>query len=162
MMRKSTPTSTARHLFSALALVGTLSSLVFVLAACEDKAIGRKCDVQADAGLSQAVFNGQALECPTRICVKPARDNAVATAVDTAPFCTAECSKDSDCDGETRDSANSGDKRCKGGFVCGVGFEVGPLCCKKICLCKDFIPKAGLTAAASCDKSKGVSTCPNL
>jgi hypothetical protein len=98
----------------------------------------------------------------TRICVKPARDTGVATAAHTAPFCTAECSKDSDCDGETRDSANSGDKRCKGGFVCGVGFEVGPLCCKKICLCKDFIPKAGLTAAASCDKSKGVSTCPNL
>jgi len=163
MMRKPIPTSlTARHLCSALTLLGTLSSLVFVLAACEDKAIGRRCDVQADAGLNQAVFNGQALECPTRICVKPARDMGVAKAVDTAPYCTAECSKDSDCDGETRDRSNGADKRCTSGFVCGVGFEVGPLCCKKICLCKDFIPATGLPAAASCDKSKGVSTCQNL
>jgi len=162
MMRKSCPTTTtARRLLSALTLVGALSSLVFVLGACEDKAIGRRCDVQADAGEMQAVFNGQALECPTRICLKPAADPMVAK-VDTAPYCTAECSSDSDCDGETRDGNNGGDKRCKTGFVCGVGFEVGPLCCKKICLCKDFIPKTGLTAAASCDKSKGVSTCPNL
>jgi hypothetical protein len=163
MMRKSIPTTLkARHLLSALTLLGTLSSLVFVLAACEDKAIGRRCDVQADAGANQAVFNGQALECPTRICVKPSRDVTVATAVDTAPYCTAECSKDGDCDGETRDSMNGADKRCRGGFVCGVGFEVGPLCCKKICLCKDFIPKNGLPPVASCDKSKGISTCPNL
>src|SRR5262245_56654262 len=76
MMRKPIPTLTARHLFSALSLAGALASLVFVLAACEDKAIGRRCDVQADAGINQAVFNGQALECPTRICVKPARDVA--------------------------------------------------------------------------------------
>src|SRR3954463_16547652 len=122
MMRKSVPTTlTARQIFSALTLLGTLTSLVFVLAACEDKAIGRRCDVQADAGLNQAVFNGQALECPTRICVKPSRDMGVAKAVDTAPYCTAECSKDSDCDGETRDRNNGADKRCQGGFVCGVG-----------------------------------------
>jgi hypothetical protein len=163
MMRKPYPTTTtARRLLSALTLAGALSSLVFVLAACEDKAIGRRCDVQADAGSMQAVFNGQALECPTRICLKPARDNGVAANVDTAPYCTAECSKDSDCDGETRDKNNGADRRCKGGFVCGVGFEVGPLCCKKICLCKDFIPAGGIPPAASCDKSKGVSTCPNL
>src|SRR5688572_2499986 len=82
MMRKSCPTTTtARRLLSALSLAGALSSLVFVLAACEDKAIGRRCDVQADAGPMQAVFNGQALECPTRICLKPARDNGVASTV---------------------------------------------------------------------------------
>jgi len=162
MMRKSCPTTPARRLLSALSLLGAASSLVFVLAACEDKAIGRRCDVQADAGAMQAVFNGQALECPTRICVKPARDNAVADVVDTAPYCTGECSSDGDCDGETRDRSNGADKRCKTGFVCGIGFEVGPLCCKKICLCKDFIPKTGLPPASSCDKSKGVSTCPNL
>jgi hypothetical protein len=162
MMRKSCPkTTTARRLLSALSLAGALSSLVFVLSACEDKAIGRRCDVQADAGPMQAVFNGQALECPTRICLKPARDNNVASNVDTAPYCTAECSSDSDCDGETRDRSNGADRRCKGGFVCGVGFEVGPLCCKKICVCKDFVPATGLPPPVTCDKAKG-SECQNL
>src|SRR5205814_8963055 len=54
MMRKSIPTTvTARHLFSGLPLLGALSSLVFILAAFEDNAIGRRCDDQADAGLIQ-------------------------------------------------------------------------------------------------------------
>jgi hypothetical protein len=148
-------------LLSAFSVLGVVVASVFVLTACEDKAIGRLCDVQADAGVTQAVFNGQSLECPTRICLKPSRDMAVAKSVDTAPYCTAECSKDSDCDGETR-GGDGADRRCKGGFVCGVAFEVGPLCCKKICLCKDFIPSTGVPSPASCDKSKGVSTCQNL
>jgi hypothetical protein len=155
MMPKSRPTTRQ----SLSAVLGVLLAAV-TLSACEDKSIGRRCDVQADAGISQAVFNGQALECPTRICVKPARDNGVAEPVDTAAYCTAECSKDSDCDGETRDRKDGSDRRCKNGFVCGVGFEVGPLCCKKICLCKDFLPRGGVAVPASCNKS--VSTCPNL
>jgi len=127
---------------------------------CEDKAIGRPCDVQSDAGPMQAVFNGQALECPSRICVKPSRDQGVAV-TDTAPYCTAECSKDSDFDGEKRDMSNPRDHRCKSGFVCGVGFVTGPLCCRKLCLCRDFIaPMGGLTTPATCDKA--VSTCQNL
>ena len=163
MMRKSRPTTlTAWQWLSVLSLVGAGILSVLVLSACEDKAIGRPCDVEADAGLTQAVFNGQALECPTRICIKPARDMGVARQVDTAPYCTAECSKDSDCDGETRDKSNGLDKRCESGFVCAVAFEVGPLCCKKVCMCKDFVPPTGAMSPASCDKSKGVSTCQNL
>jgi hypothetical protein len=163
MMRKSCPTTlTARHLFSALLLLGALGTLTVVTTACEDKAIGRQCDVEADAGTQQAVFNGQALECPTRICVKPAVQQGVPDNKGTAAYCTAECSKDSECDGETRDSTSPNDKRCTKGFVCAVAFEVGPLCCKKLCMCKDFIPATGLPTPASCDKSKGTSTCQNL
>jgi len=137
-----------------------VSAVALASAGCEDKAIGRRCDVQADASATQAVFNGQALECPTRLCLKPPRYQGVAKEVDTAPYCTAECSKDSDCDGEVRDKNNGRDKRCETGFVCGVAFEVGPLCCKKVCLCKDFVPAAGVPAPISC--VKGMSTCPNL
>jgi hypothetical protein len=163
MMRNTFPTTlTARQLLSASLMLGSIVSLLFVTTACEDKAIGRQCDPQADAGTQQAVFNGQALECPTRICVKPALQQGVPTTNNTAAYCTAECSKDSECDGETRDPTNGADRRCRGGFVCAVAFEVGPLCCKKICMCKDFIPKEGLPTPASCDKSKGVSTCQNL
>jgi len=162
MMRKSCPTTlTARHLFSALALVGALGALTFVTTACEDKAIGRQCDTQADAGAMQAVFNGQALECPTRVCIKPAvQQNVDPNTVNTTAYCTADCSSDSDCDGETRDKSSPNDKRCTKGFVCAVPFEVGPLCCKKLCVCKDFLPANGLPTPASCNKS--VSTCQNL
>ena len=147
-----------------VALAAVLSAVTLVAAACEDKAIGRPCDVQSDAGAMQAVFNGQALECPSRICVKPARDQGVATESQTSAYCTAECSNDSDCDGERRDPSNGRDRRCTMGYVCGVAFEVGPLCCKKICLCKDFVnvPAGGLQTPSSCDKSRGVSTCQNL
>jgi hypothetical protein len=149
--------------FSGVSGAVVLFGVVLLLGAgCENKAIGRPCDVQSDAGSMQAVFNGQALECPSRICIKPSREQNVAT-TDTSPYCTAECSKDSDCDGERRDPSNGKDRRCKGGFVCGVGFEVGPLCCKKICLCRDFLTQSGgLQTPASCDKSKGISTCQNL
>jgi hypothetical protein len=150
----------ARQTLAVSLLGATLAAGVFVLTACEDKAIGRRCDLQADAGAQQAGYNGQALECPTRICVKPAYEQGVADK-QTAPYCTAECSKDSDCDGETRDSKNGADRRCTTGFMCGIAFEVGPLCCKKLCLCKDFIPKEGLPPRTSCDKGKG-GTCQNL
>jgi hypothetical protein len=130
---------------------------------CEDKAIGRVCDVQApDAGSQLAVFNGQALECPSRICLRPSKEPAVARLVDTAPLCTAECSKDSDCeDGETRDGQNPRDRRCKTKWVCGVAFEVGPLCCKKLCMCQDFLPGPPQTPP-SCVPGNTVSTCANI
>jgi hypothetical protein len=159
MMRKSCPTTPkARQLLSILSLAIALPALVVMLGACEDKAIGRLCDVQADAGTKQAVFNGQALECPSRICIKPAYEQG-AVAKGTTAYCTAECSSDSDCDGATR--SGTGDTKCSGGFICAVPFEVGPLCCKKLCVCKDFVDqKLGLPTPASCNKS--VSTCQNL
>ncbi len=60
---------------------------------------------------------------------------------------------DADCaDAEVRDRANGTDKRCAGGYACAVPFEVGALCCRKLCVCKDFIDARGLPPVpASCD-----------
>jgi hypothetical protein len=157
-------TITPTRQFVSFLEAALFSALVMALAGstgCENKAIGRRCDVRADSGTGQIVANDMALECPSRICVKPQVDPSVPDPMTTA-YCTAECSKDSDCDGERRDTNNNKDFRCKSGFVCGVGFEVGNLCCKKICLCKDFTPAGGVVDPPSCDKSKGVSTCKNL
>ena len=46
----------------------------------------------------------------------------------------------------------------------GVAFEVGPLCCKKLCICKDFltIPPSGLQTPATCNPATSVSMCPNI
>lgn len=151
-----------------LALRASLAALmlggVAFLTACEDKAIGRVCEAQADGGLNEVVLNAQALECPSRVCLRPARDLAKSEEVDTTALCTAECSKDSDCDGaETRNASNSRDKRCKSGFVCGVARVTGTaFCCKKLCMCKDFlvIPPTGLETPAVCNKSVNPGVCP--
>lgn len=141
-----------------MSLVGaTLFALAGLMGSgCEDKAIGRPCDVLADAGATQAVYNAQALECPSRICLKPLVSGEDKS-VDTSAYCSAECSKDSDCEGESRDGNNKNDKRCSKGFVCGVAFEVGPLCCKKLCLCKDFLPTGTMPMPKTCTVPNGCS-----
>jgi hypothetical protein len=120
--------------------------------ACEDKGIGRPCDILADAGQTQAVYNNQALECPSRICLKPVRADTVSKDIQTGPYCSATCSSDSDCDGQKKDMSDNSDYRCQNGYACGVAFVVGALCCKKLCLCKDFLPPGtGLTTPPTCD-----------
>jgi hypothetical protein len=169
MSRKfaSTVVSSRRQIVANAAFLGSLLALLsFGGVACEDRAIGRPCEVGVDAGQNEAVFEAQALECPSRLCVKPGKDTTtVAKLVDTSAYCSAECSKDSDCEGETRNVNNARDRRCKGGFVCGVGFENGPLCCKKICICKDFLSDqqvaGGLKTPSSCLPG-GFSNCVNI
>ena len=97
--------------------------------------LGCSCSVLAGAAAAQAVFNNQALECASSICLKPADQLG---GVDTGPFCTSGCSTDSDCVGQTRDPNDPSDKRCAGGYTCTVPFVVGPLACKKLCSCNDF------------------------
>jgi hypothetical protein len=129
---------------------------------CENKAIGRLCDVQADGGAKQGLWNQAALECPSQLCIKQAVDGLSAGNPTTAPFCTAECSNDSDCqDGLTATPGKSTDLRCRKGFTCGVAFEVGQLCCMKLCLCRDFLPSGVLQTPAGCVRSS-TSTCANL
>ena len=121
---------------------------------CEDQAIGRTCETLADKPMpNSAVFNDEALECPTRLCIQPASELGSNIDQATAPFCTAECSKNSDCeDGQRRDKNNPNDKRCTKPFVCAVVFDTGPLRCRKMCVCGDFYkdPKAATTVPAVC------------
>ncbi len=149
---------------SRFAFLLVVLSAAFGSNACEDKAIGRVCELSVDGGAqSQAVVNSQALECPTRLCLRPAQDINMAERVDTTSLCSAECSKDSDCDGgETRKGTNMKDFRCKGGFVCGVATVTGSYCCKKLCMCKDFltIPASGLETPKACDRSVNPMACP--
>jgi hypothetical protein len=118
---------------AALALFGNTG--------CEDKAIGRPCDVLTDAGNSQGVFNSEALECPSRICLKPVvQPNVTLPTPPTGAYCSASCSQDSDCDpNQQRDRGNPLDHRCTQGFTCGIAFVKGSICCQKLCLCKDFL-----------------------
>lgn len=147
----------AAPLALAIALVG------LVLGGCEDKHIGRVCSLDtADAGTTStgtvATLNGQAVECPTRICISPAADKTT----NTGPLCTAGCSSDDDCsDGETTSDQSSA--QCKSGFTCMVATTVGDFCCERLCVCKDFIDttRAGYNATPKVCLP-GQSMCKNV
>jgi len=113
-------------------------------ASCENKHIGRACtlSVDPDAGTSggSTATLDVGLECPSRICMLPAREAFFADTPLTTSLCTADCSSDDDCaDGELRSSSNPAG--CKGGFACKVAETVGDFCCRRLCVCKDFIGK---------------------
>jgi len=146
-----------------LSLLGALvlAAVVVGNTSCEDKGIGRVCDVLTDASASQAVFNSEALECPSRICLKPLQDpNKPELDPPTGAYCSASCTQDSDCsDAQTRDPKNPTDRRCKGGFVCGIPFVKGRLCCQKLCLCRDFLAGGAVTPTGCKDGAD--LTCAN-
>jgi hypothetical protein len=143
----------------AVVLLGLVSS------GCEDKHIGRVCSLDiADAGPTMMTGNtsaiqGQAVECPTRICLLPAGT----LMPNTGPLCSATCSSDDDCsDGET--TSNMASAQCKHGFACLVATTVGAFCCEKLCVCKDFIDTTipGYNATPDSCKPASGQTCPNV
>jgi hypothetical protein len=123
-------------------------------------AIGRPCDLTVTAGMSQAAYNASASDCPSHLCLKPVVQPGA-----TMPFpsttqstCSAACTEDSDCDGELRDMSNPADQRCMKGFACGIPFVKGPLCCQKLCMCKDFLGPTGAPTPIAC-QGNGPTTC---
>ena len=111
--------------------------------------VGAICDLLTDAGVSQGTYNAEALECATRMCLKPTMQPGAAGSSTTA-FCTAPCKQDSDCAGQKRDPANPLDTRCATGFACGILFVKGALCCQKLCVCQDFIGSSGMATPIAC------------
>jgi hypothetical protein len=153
-------TSTLRSAVVRLSFLGALGMAAVALGnmGCEDKAIGRPCDVLTDAGPAQGVFNAEALECPSRICLKPVVQQGASGAADTGPYCSASCSQDSDCEpNQLRDQANGLDKRCIKGFTCGIAFVKGKICCQKLCLCKDFLGPTGAPTPIACQGGAAAS-----
>lgn len=143
----------------SLASVLGLAAVALGNTGCEDQHIGRACDVLTDAGPSQGVYNSEALECPSRICLKPVVQPGASGSIDTGPYCSASCSQDSDCEpNEKRVKDNPNDKRCIAGFTCGIAFVKGRICCQKLCLCKDFLGTAGAPTPIAC-QSGAAATC---
>jgi hypothetical protein len=141
-----------------------IALLLFTVATlgCENKHIGRPCElgVPDEPGASASTITGEVLACPTRICMIPAAERPT----DTKSYCSTECSTNDDCgDGELRDKGVAGDKRCQGGFVCGVAAVIGEFCCKKLCICKDFLPSGTNQVPTPPTCSAGAaSTCRNV
>jgi hypothetical protein len=119
-------------------------AMVMGTASCEDKHIGRACqlsvgtDTGGASGTTSTIDVG--LECPSRICILPSREAAQVAKPPTTSLCTADCSSDDDCAGsELRSAGNPAG--CMAGFVCKIPETVGDFCCRSLCVCKDFLLK---------------------
>jgi hypothetical protein len=118
---------------------------------CKSNPVGRPCFPGAsdDAGVPQTIVASPALECQSRTCLHLAdrgRD-----------LCTGECTLDEDCEA-------SAETPCMGGFVCMVPVVAGSFCCKKLCVCRDYvvIADAGVVEPAACNAENPVNECCNL
>jgi hypothetical protein len=142
------------------ALVGI--ALAFV-AACGGDSVGRICDLGTEAPqASEVVVSSPSLDCVSRTCLRvPLSRDLPAGSVypDGANgLCTAECTSDSDCD-------RVPESPCVTGFACSVQVTVGPFCCRKFCVCKDYIvvPDDGVIAEPlACDATNSDNACCNL
>jgi hypothetical protein len=131
--------------------------------ACGGEPVGRICDLGVEApGAMQAVVASPSLDCTTRTCLKVPKTNTNPPAGSRYPegnkgLCTAECGSDDDCE-------RVPESPCISGFTCGIPVTVGPFCCRKFCICKDYVvvPEDGLPEPAACIASNPANDCRNL
>src|SRR4051812_50195294 len=91
----------------------TLASVAFALllvglgGGCEEKHIGRPCELGVDATGDNTTITSPALQCPSRLCILPQAQRETRSTkqiedqkAGTTSLCTATCSSAGDCDGE--------------------------------------------------------------
>lgn len=137
-----------------LALAASLSM------ACSENPVGRKCFIGDSAEFpTQSIVASPALECSSRTCLQVPLPIGVdlPDGSEYTSLCTAECNADEDCD-------KVPESPCQTGFTCTTPVTVGPFCCRKLCVCRDYlvIPETGIPDEAACDASNQANTCCNL
>lgn len=132
---------------------------ISVVDASQTPSVGQACAMEESptASPAQTLVNANAASCPARICLRPAAPTNTPPP-DTGPFCTAECQTDDDCVGATRNPSDPADRRCRTGFVCAIPTVTGPLCCRKLCVCRDFLGPTGPEVPPECTVG---GACPN-
>ena len=143
--------------------VCSVLGVALILGACSGDPVGRICDLGTETPEpSEVVVASPSLDCVTRTCLRVPLTNTLPPGSmypsGTNGLCTAECEQDSDCD-------RVPESPCITGFTCGIAVTVGPFCCKKFCICKDYvvIPDSGqLDTPEACDPTNADNTCANL
>ena len=143
----------------ASVLTTVLAAIAALLAsACSENPVGRKCFIGLDAGVEQqAVIASPALECSSRTCLKVPLERELPEGSEYSDLCTATCESDDDCD-------RVPESPCQTGFTCAIPVVVGPFCCRKVCICRDYlqIPDGGLPTPAACIPGTPGNECCNL
>lgn len=137
---------------------------VLAIGAC-DNPVGRICDLGVEnPGMTEAVMGSPSLDCPSKLCLKvpvsAGKDTpeGFRTLAANRGMCTSACEDDSDCD-------KVPESPCVTGFTCGIPLVVGPFCCEKVCICKDYVilPEDGtLDTPDACDPANAANACCNL
>ena len=130
---------------------------------CTAQPVGRICDIgTATPQASEVVVASPSLDCVSRTCLRVplTRELPPGSAYPTGTngLCTAECTADADCD-------RVPESPCITGFTCGIAVTVGPFCCRKFCICKDYIvvpDKGELDTPLACDPTNSANACCNL
>jgi hypothetical protein len=144
----------------AIAALGAFATLA---TGCDDNPVGRICDLgTATPQTGEVVVASPSLDCVTRTCLRVPKTRELPPG-STYPegnsgLCTAECTADADCD-------RVPESPCITGFTCGIAVTVGPFCCRKFCICKDYIvtPESGeLGTPKACDPGLSDNACCNL
>ena len=137
--------------------------VLLMMVGCTSNPVGRICDIgTATPGAEEVVVASPSLDCVSRTCLRVPLTREL-PAGSTYPsgnngLCTAECATDDDCD-------RVPESPCITGFTCGIAVTVGPFCCRKFCICKDYIvvPDAGeLATPLACDATNAANACCNL
>jgi hypothetical protein len=127
--------------------------------------VGRLCDLGSPTpGPNEVIVASPSLDCVTRACLKvpfgnpdPPKDTMYPTG--PSGLCTAECTTDADCE-------RVPESPCQSGFACGVAITApSPYCCKKVCICRDYIlvpPTGQLAPKPECDPTNADNACCNL
>lgn len=132
-------------------------------AACGGDPVGRICDLGSQPPTaSEVVVASPSLDCVTRTCLRVplGRELPPGSAYPDGNngLCTSECSSSDDCE-------RVPESPCISGFTCGIAVTVGPFCCKKFCVCKDYVvlPDNGqLGVPKACDAANADNACCNL
>ena len=137
---------------------------VLFLVACSGEPVGRLCDLGTlMPEATEVVVASPSLDCVSRTCLRyPAQRDLPPGSRPLGPndgLCTSECQSDEDCD-------RVPESPCITGFTCGIAVTVGPFCCRKFCICKDYVvvPEATgeLGTPAACLSENADNACCNL
>ena len=154
-MQRHASTATPRSFFSFAGLA--LCALVAAAGCNKGEPVGRLCDIGEDPLPGAAVVSSPSLDCVTRTCLQvPVEGQPGGSG--TKGMCTAACDTNEDC-------TKVPESPCNSEFVCAVAVTVGPYCCEKLCVCKDYIvvPDEGpIPTPAACEADNADNACCNL
>ncbi len=152
-------------LILSVAMKRVLGVLAFAaIVACGGEPVGRVCDLgNQEIAMTEVVVASPSLDCVTRTCLRVPQGKELPQNGSEYPagnngLCTSECESADDCE-------RVPESPCAGGFACGVAVTVGPFCCKKFCVCKDYIviPDDGvIPTPKACESSNADNACCNL